>query len=324
MTLSFVIPVKNDRVRLGRLLQSIAAAAAASRIEPEVIVVDNGSTDGSGPAAESLGARVMQFSVGTVAELRNQAAATARGDVLAFVDADHTIAPRWIAIAEEVFRDPAVAAAGALCLAPPQPTWVQRAYDRLRRRPAGTRVVEWLGSGNLLVRRAIFAQAQGFDTSLQTCEDVDLCRRIRQGGHAVVSDDRFENVHWGDPATIKALFFGELWRGRDNLRVAWRGGWREFISPSVAMPLMLLAALIGLAASPLLAHRGAVALASTLVLGLVVGARSAAMVSSRPPASPAELAQIAVVATTYELARALALVIRPGHATRRVPASRVA
>ena len=35
----------------------------------------------------------------------------------------------------------------------------------------------------------------GFDESLQTCEDVDLCRRLVRHG-AFVSDERFRNIHW--------------------------------------------------------------------------------------------------------------------------------
>ena len=46
------------------------------------------------------------------------------------------------------------------------------------------------------------------------------------------------NVHFGDPATLWDLFRGELWRGRDNLRISLRGPltWRGL--PSVVIPIV--------------------------------------------------------------------------------------
>ena len=35
----------------------------------------------------------------------------------------------------------------------------------------------------------------------------------------LVADPRLRNIHLGDPSRLRALFFGELWRGRDNIRV---------------------------------------------------------------------------------------------------------
>ena len=168
--------------------------------------------------------------------LRNFGAATASGDVLAFVDADHEIADTWVAAVRRVLAEPDVAATGAMCSPPHEGTWVQRAYGLLRGLPKGTHDVEWLGSGNLAVRRSAFESVGGFDTSLTTCEDVDLCRRIRTAGHRIVSSSELRNVHYGDPATLWDLFKGELWRGQDNLRVTLRGPltWRGL--PSVDHP----------------------------------------------------------------------------------------
>ena len=39
-------------------------------------------------------------------------------------------------------------------------------------------------------------------------------------GRPLLAADRLKSVHRGDPSTLKQLFLGELWRGRDNLRVS--------------------------------------------------------------------------------------------------------
>ena len=67
-------------------------------------------------------------------------------------------------------------------------------------------------------RSACSTTVGGFDAQLTACEDVDLCNRLRQAGHRIVADPAMRNVHYGDPSTLTALFFGELWRGRDNLQ----------------------------------------------------------------------------------------------------------
>src|SRR5215475_6414448 len=92
---SFVIPVRNDATRLQTCLRSILRNPQAPG-QIEIIVVDNGSTDDSAAVAVRLGARVLHVEGGRVAELRNYGAQHARGNVLAFVDADNEIAGGWL------------------------------------------------------------------------------------------------------------------------------------------------------------------------------------------------------------------------------------
>src|SRR6266705_5797833 len=109
--LSFVIPVRDDARRLGRCLASIKRAIETARSPTEVIVVDNGSTDGSSDVARSAGASVI-VATGRVSELRNLGASRATGEMLAFVDADHEIGGDWVRQACDALSAPGVVAAG--------------------------------------------------------------------------------------------------------------------------------------------------------------------------------------------------------------------
>mgnify|MGYP002629068674 FL=1 len=87
----------------------------------EVIVVDDGSTDGSKQMAETIGAKVLS-SGGRLGPggARNQAANTALGDILWFVDADvvvHSDAARSLGIGFDV--DQVVAVFGSYDSKPP-------------------------------------------------------------------------------------------------------------------------------------------------------------------------------------------------------------
>jgi len=145
---SFVIPVRNDAAQLARCLTSIANVRyPLSRVE--VIVVDNGSTDRTPDVARTLGARVLSLPGLAVAALRNCGAREARGEIIAFVDADHEIGEAWVDSAVETIQRQGAAAAGAPYDAPPQSTWVQAHYDKLRYRRAGVEDVDWLASGNI-------------------------------------------------------------------------------------------------------------------------------------------------------------------------------
>lgn len=317
---SFIIPVRNDRDRLGQCLASIAASAyPADRVE--VVVVDNGSTDDSIDVARRLGATVMTLPGSNVAELRNAGSRRARGEILAFVDADHEIGAGWLLSAVEDLWRHGVGVVGALCHAPLDGTWVQRTYDRFRARTAGCYEVEWLGSGNLAVWRDVFERAGGFDVALETCEDVELCQRLRALGFRILNDDRLRNVHLGDPATLAHLFRGELWRGRDNLRVSLRGpfSWRAL--PSLAIPIidltMVPLALVGLVLAPFRgdAGLGLATMALSVILALV--SLRVARMSRRTPLSVRGVGQAFAVAFVYDIARALALVARAPHRAHR-------
>ena len=84
---SVVIPVRNGITYLGEAIESVLRQG---RHGMEVIVVDNGSMDGSRGIAESFGApvRVIGEARPGAAHARNSGVAVAQGEFLAFLDAD--------------------------------------------------------------------------------------------------------------------------------------------------------------------------------------------------------------------------------------------
>jgi GT2 family glycosyltransferase len=313
-TVSFVIPVRDDAGRLRRCLESITRNMYRPDLV-QVIVLDNGSRDESPQVARRAGALVLSAS-GRVAELRNRGAQEAVGDLLAFVDADHEIAVSWIRAAVHTLGDPTIAAVGAPYSLPADANWVQRRYHTLRPRLSKPQDADWLGSGNLVIRRSAFAALNGFDASLETCEDVDLCNRLQHGGNRLVADPALRSVHFGDPSTLRALFFGELWRGRDNVRVTLRGPrtLRHFRSAIIAM-VDLAAVTCGIVATAFGMWRLA-GWCIAIPVGLAA-LRALAMSRRDVHRSLVNLLQSFAVALTYDLARACALLAGGTHATRR-------
>ena len=95
MRVSVVIPARDAEAMIGR---TVAAACAQELDEAfEVIVVDDGSGDRTGTVAAEAGARVVrnEQALGP-ADARNAGVAAARGELIAFTDADCVPAPGWL------------------------------------------------------------------------------------------------------------------------------------------------------------------------------------------------------------------------------------
>ena len=94
-SLSVVIPAYNAERTVGTVLEALQAQ------EPhpdEVIVVDDGSADGTAGVAEGLGAQVIRAEGGGYAGgARNRGWDVATGDVVVFLDADSVPGPGWSA-----------------------------------------------------------------------------------------------------------------------------------------------------------------------------------------------------------------------------------
>jgi hypothetical protein len=310
------MPVRNGAAHLARCLTSLTASAGD--VPLQIVVIDNGSTDTSVEIARRHGARVLSRPGLKVGACRNAGAAEAAGPILAFVDADHEVAREWVSACLRAFEDATTAAAGNLCRAPEPGTWVQRMYDALRARSGSRGDVEWLGAGNMAIRRDVFVGVGGFDESLEACEDVQLCHDVRRAGYRIVAEPDMGSVHYGDPKHLTDLFFGELWRGRDNLRVSLKGPITVRSLPGIVMPIAMLASLVlvgvGVVAWPWLG--AGVALGGLVLAAAMVAARTLVIVRRGRLSRPLGWIQAAIVALTYDTGRALSIVSGATHRTR--------
>ncbi len=310
--ITVIMPARNAASLIGACLRSINAERLPFG-ESEVIVVDNGSTDGTPEIAAAAGASVVSLPGLRVSALRNRAASLARAPLLAFIDADHELGKGWCEAVRDIFGDPSVGAAGAPCHAPPDGTWVQRAYDCLRRHDGRRRDATWLGSGNLVIRTDVFRRLGGFDEVLATCEDVDLCRRLVIAGKRLVEDPRLVNIHHGDPRTLGGVFLGEMWRGRDNLRVTFRPPLEirsvlSALQPATTLVVVAALLLLALVSGSLwwVVAAAAFVLAASLPRWLQMMSRAKSM-------APGTWCKCAIVAVVFDLGRACALVARASH-----------
>jgi glycosyltransferase involved in cell wall biosynthesis len=136
----------------------------------EMIVVDDGSTDGSGALARNAGCRVIETPGIGPAGARNAGIRASQSDLLIFLDADDLLGPLALDSTVEALR-------GA-----PEAGFAQGYIQNFSSRPDGTiklftKPYRFINLGAALWRRSVFETVGLFDESLRLGEDHDLFMR---------------------------------------------------------------------------------------------------------------------------------------------------
>jgi glycosyltransferase involved in cell wall biosynthesis len=166
--ISVVIPARNETALIGNLVRTVMRQQLeGTRLE--VIVVDDGSTDGTAGVAARAGARVipsLRAGGGNPAAARNRGAAESQGDPIVFLDADCVPRDGWLAALLAEHEKGTLAVGGSLALPPGVPASARCDYYcgwyHVHPGRAGGSVAHH-PPGNLSVRRAAFEGTGGFD-----------------------------------------------------------------------------------------------------------------------------------------------------------------
>lgn len=224
-SISVIIPARNARAYLGETLPALLAATSAHG-GAEVIVVDNGSTDGTADFVRAAGGgrvRCLECPEERVGGLRNRGVEASSGAILAFVDADCLIDPDWVVVLDGILADPAVAGAGAPYDLPDSPAPLEEAWHSLHDQPRDGPAA-WLFGGNCGLRREAFVAVGGFDPALESGEDAELGMRLRRAGHRLVTRRGLHARHLGNPKSWGGFFRQQVWHGMGmfgTMRVDW-------------------------------------------------------------------------------------------------------
>jgi GT2 family glycosyltransferase len=218
--ISVIVPTFNRWPLLGQALDSVLTQTFR---DFELLVVDDGSTDGTAEELKKIGSRLRLFVTARkgVAAARNLGVSQARGRYIAFLDSDDTWLPRKLERqAAFMTQHPEfqICQTGEI--------WVRngiRVNPRaVHRKPSGDILLPSLAlclvsPSAVMMTKELFERVGGFDESFPVCEDYDLWLRIgaefpvpliaealvvKRGGHA----DQLSRSTWGmDRYRILAL-----------------------------------------------------------------------------------------------------------------------
>lgn len=208
----------------------------------EVLVVDNGSQDGSAEAAarHPLGPQVLSEPTRGAYAARNAGVALSNGPVIAFTDADCRPEPDWLAAGLAGLSALAADLAGGRIRtqASDRPTVWER-YDRATylRQEQAVAVEGYAATANLFVRRHVLHAVGPFDAALRSSGDLEFCLRANRAGFSLVYLP--DAVVWHQPRrTLSATWTLHRRLGTGWAQLAKRGQrppW--YADPALRLPL---------------------------------------------------------------------------------------
>jgi glycosyltransferase involved in cell wall biosynthesis len=183
---SVIIPVHNRReLLIGRSLPSVLGQTRAA---DEVIVVDDGSTDGMAEAVAERWPEVMVIRQPNrgVSAARNAGVAASSGEWIAFLDSDDEWLPEKLEVQLAGLRSPELNPE-RLRVCHTNEKWLRNGKplrQRRHHRKSGGWIFErclelcCMSPSSVMLQRSVWVDVGGFDESLPACEDYDLWLRI--------------------------------------------------------------------------------------------------------------------------------------------------
>lgn len=201
MRISVIVPAYNAAPTMARALDAVLTQLSDG---DELIVVDDGSTDGTADAARREGVQLLVLpSNAGVGHARNRGAAMATGEVLLFTDADAELRPDVVdGIRDRFTGQPEISAwvglYAASCLDEGlvsrfKNLWIRHSYL------AAAPDVDFLFGCLCALRRDLFHELGGFDTVFHRNTggvDIELGFRMHGAGHAIRLDPALQVEHW--------------------------------------------------------------------------------------------------------------------------------
>ena len=182
---SVVIPVFNGE----RFLREAVQSVLDQKYSPiEIIIVDDGSTDGTAAVARSLGESVRylyQANQGPAAS-RNRGIELTQGSLIAFADADDL----WPSEKLEVqlpylINDPPI----EIVMGRIQQVRLSKSVNGQTHAEEFAEPAFSVNLGSAVIRKSVFERVGLFDESMRYSEDVDWFMRAREAGAAIVTID---------------------------------------------------------------------------------------------------------------------------------------
>ena len=180
-TVSIVVPAYNAGKTIGPLLDSLVRLEYP---EYEVIVVNDGSRDGTGEIARGYRVRVIDQLNRGASAARDAGLRVASGEIVAYVDSDVTVTRDWLQKLVLPFSDSTVAAVAGQTIFRNNDkcaSWM-RSVD-IARRNARRRTYTRLANGpNCAFRRNVLLEIGGFNPQWYHAEDTEVSYRIWHRG----------------------------------------------------------------------------------------------------------------------------------------------
>ncbi|MCK5664012.1 MAG: glycosyltransferase family 2 protein [Thiotrichaceae bacterium] len=217
-SISFIIPHKGREVFLQKTIESITLQEIdLSLIEVIIVTQNDGLTNETLRFQKNITLSIYTRTVtDTISSLRNYGVEKAKGEYLAFLDADVFLSANWAQSMLNTLKEvksrvitSAVQINGKD--APP--------LEKIRTALSNAITdhnVSFLPGRNLFLSRETFYKAGGFPAHLISCEDYYFTDKANQLGDLYYTS-KASYIHLGEDKDFKEMYTKEIWRGQSNL-----------------------------------------------------------------------------------------------------------
>ncbi len=212
---SIIIPAYNEEEFIESCLISLLNQDYPSEFY-EIIVVDNGSRDGTVEISRSYGVEVLILESGKVGAVRNEGTRHSKGSIFAFIDSDCVAGRSWISTAVQFLKDPEVGAVGGFYRLPRNASWVERSWVLGER--SGTQATSSLAGGSFIVKKDVFLESGGFDEIINAGEDTKLSHQVSSSGYLVFFVEECAVTHLGYPKRIADFMKRQFWHASSYIK----------------------------------------------------------------------------------------------------------
>lgn len=217
MKVSVIVPVHNNQESIKKCVEALLGQNYPNN-GYEVIVVDDGSDDGTAGVVKAYPLKYIYQKNQGPAAARNRGAGEAKGDIILFTDSDCVPDGNWISEMVKPFKTHDVVAVKgayktnqrALTARFAQIEFEER-FNMLKK--AGS--IDMVDTYSAGFRRDVFLEMKGFDTSFPVAnnEDTELSYRMSRLGFRMVFNPNAIVYHLNHPDTIKRYARLKFWRG---------------------------------------------------------------------------------------------------------------
>lgn len=188
--ISVIIPVYNGEKILARCLNALESQTVL-RDQYEIIVVNDGSKDGTKKVADGFNVTLLSQENQGPAAARNYGVKAAKGDVVLFIDADCAAVPNWVEEMSKPFSDSAIVGVKGTYKTTQKSLiarFVQIEYEEKYERMKKYTYIDFIDTYSAGFRKNVFLQYGGYDTSFPTAtvEDQEFSFRLSKDGHKML------------------------------------------------------------------------------------------------------------------------------------------
>lgn len=216
---SVIIPAYNAEKTIGKTLEACLNQDYTGRVE--VVVVDDGSTDGTKEVVSKYPVSYIYQENSGPAATRNKGWRSASGEIICFTDSDCIPHRDWLSKLLRNYQDNGTGAVGgSYDIANPGSFLASCIHEEIKvRHLAMPRYTKFLGSYNFSARKSVLERTHGFQEGYKkaSSEDNDLSYKISRLGDKIVFDKEALVAHYYRESLWRYLsdqYTHGFWRAR--------------------------------------------------------------------------------------------------------------